>query len=160
MTESSSVDHSFENIYRAFRTRCDGPLSSARRRGSGGSDAGSLHRCPSQNRQNYRWRGWHSHPAFLHSARSRRRSTCSAEEILLDQVDRESTVALLAALKTEHRDVLLLRVVANLPLEQVAKAWVILLGLSRSSHGAHSWRSGATRTSWKKYSGDPLQRSE
>ena len=49
------------------------------------------------------------------------RSTSSAEEIMLTQADREATVALLAALKTEHRDVLLLRIVADLPLEQVAK---------------------------------------
>ena len=49
------------------------------------------------------------------------RSTSSAEEIMLTQADREATVALLASLKTEHREVLLLRIVADLPLEQVAK---------------------------------------
>jgi len=40
---------------------------------------------------------------------------------MLTHADREATVALLAALKTEHREVLLLRIVADLPLEQVAK---------------------------------------
>ncbi len=40
---------------------------------------------------------------------------------MLTHADREATVALLAELKTEHREVLLLRIVADLPLEQVAK---------------------------------------
>ena len=39
---------------------------------------------------------------------------------MLTHADREATVALLAALKTEHREVLLLRIVADLPLEEVA----------------------------------------
>jgi RNA polymerase sigma factor (sigma-70 family) len=50
-----------------------------------------------------------------------RRATGSAEEIALGRADDESTLAILSSLKDDHREVLLLRVLADLPIEQVAK---------------------------------------
>ena len=50
-----------------------------------------------------------------------RRSTVSAEEAVLGKSSDESTLAILSSLRDDHRDVILLRVVADLPLDQVAK---------------------------------------
>jgi RNA polymerase sigma-70 factor (ECF subfamily) len=49
------------------------------------------------------------------------RSTDSAEDVAMAQAGNDSTLAILSSLKEDHREVLLLRVVADLPLEQVAK---------------------------------------
>ena len=49
------------------------------------------------------------------------RSTSSAEEIAVARADQDATIAILASLNADHREVLLLRVVADLPLEQAAK---------------------------------------
>jgi RNA polymerase sigma-70 factor (ECF subfamily) len=50
-----------------------------------------------------------------------RRSTGSAEDVTMAQASDESTLAMLSTLSQDHREVLILRVVADLPLEQVAK---------------------------------------
>ena len=49
------------------------------------------------------------------------RSTGSAEEAVDAKSSDESTLAILSSLRADHRDVILLRVVADLPLDQVAK---------------------------------------
>jgi RNA polymerase sigma-70 factor (ECF subfamily) len=60
-------------------------------------------------------------PTIEYSPELDGRSTRSAEEIALAQAGDESTIAILSSLKEDHREVLLLRVVADLPLEHVAK---------------------------------------
>jgi RNA polymerase sigma factor (sigma-70 family) len=50
-----------------------------------------------------------------------RRSSASAEEAVVTKSSDESTLAILASLRADHREVILLRVVADLPLDQVAK---------------------------------------
>ena len=50
-----------------------------------------------------------------------RRTSGSAEELVMDKSGDESTLAVLSSLRDDHREVLLLRVVADLPLEEVAK---------------------------------------
>ena len=50
-----------------------------------------------------------------------RRSSDSAEEAAVSKSSDESTLAILSSLRADHRDVILLRVVADLPLDQVAK---------------------------------------
>jgi RNA polymerase sigma-70 factor (ECF subfamily) len=60
-------------------------------------------------------------PTVEYDPKLDQRSTSSAEDIALAHVVDESTIAILTSLKDDHREVLLLRVVADLPLEQVAK---------------------------------------
>jgi RNA polymerase sigma-70 factor (ECF subfamily) len=50
-----------------------------------------------------------------------RRFTGSAEELVMEKSGDKATLAVLSSLKDDHREVILLRVVADLPLEQVAK---------------------------------------
>lgn len=60
-------------------------------------------------------------PAVEYEPQRDDRSTASAEDIALAHAGDESTIAILSSLTDDHREVLLLRVVADLPLEQVAK---------------------------------------
>ena len=142
VTESSSVDLCFEAVYRRF---APGVLGYLRARGVedpeavtqevfiavlpkigkiiGGEDGirtllFSIAHARAVDQHRVRVRRF---PTVEYDPKLDGRSTSSAEEIMLTQADREATVALLAALKTEHREVLLLRIVADLPLEQVAK---------------------------------------
>ena len=50
-----------------------------------------------------------------------RRSTGSAEDVLVGTSGDTATIAILSSLTDDYREVILLRVVADLPLEQVAK---------------------------------------
>jgi RNA polymerase sigma-70 factor (ECF subfamily) len=59
-------------------------------------------------------------PAIEYDPQRDGRSMSSAEEVAADRSRDESTMAILSSLKADHREVLLLRVVADLPLVQVA----------------------------------------
>jgi RNA polymerase sigma-70 factor (ECF subfamily) len=60
-------------------------------------------------------------PALEYDPQLDDRATPSAEDIALAGASDDATIAILSSLKDDHREVLLLRVVADLPLEQVAK---------------------------------------
>ncbi|MDQ0736978.1 RNA polymerase sigma factor [Arthrobacter agilis] len=57
------------------------------------------------------------------------RTTESAESVALGNLDAHGTTGMLAALNAEQREVILLRIVAELPIEQVAE----ILGKSAGS---------------------------
>lgn len=142
MTESSSAGRSFESIYRRFAPFVTGYL---RARGVEDPEAVTqevfIAVLPKIDKISGGEDGVrallfsiaHARAVDHHRERARRvptveydpaldgRLTSSAEEIVLTRADHEETIALLASLKAEHREVLLLRVVADLSLEQAAK---------------------------------------
>jgi RNA polymerase sigma-70 factor (ECF subfamily) len=142
VTELSPVERSFETLYRRFAPAVVGYLRahgvddpeaimqevfisvlSKIDRISGGEDGARTllfsiahARVVDHHRQRAR-----VNPPVEYSPELDGRSTSSAEEIAIAQARDESAIAILSSLKEDHREVLLLRVVADLPLEHVAK---------------------------------------